>query len=202
MTSFDFSLYCPAKRVFMKKVAGLFVLFCFLVTARSQAQQVSFGELLQLKESTFQNFEDVMHNKGYHFLSVTKGDRQCATFKKGENIISYCTGRKRDDDEVKDSLNKDVSVICELLHRDDYIALKSQIKETDARKSKTHLLDNGTEIAHLYLDNEVSVHLRTIMFRKFQEHVYQIEIFSNTENESIPDRNLRSNESFYDFDPK
>lgn len=201
MTSFEFSLYCPAKRVFMKKVAGLFIIFCFLVTSKSQAQHVTFSELLQLKESTFQNFEDVMHNKGYHFLSVTKGDRQCATFRKGESIISYCTGRRRDED-IKDSLNKDVSVTCELLHRADYIELKSQIKETEARKSKTHTLDNGTEIAHLYLDNEISVHLRTIMFRKFQEHVYQIEIFSNTENESIPDRNLRSNETFYDFDPK
>jgi hypothetical protein len=202
MTSFEFSLYCPAKRVFMKKVAGLFILFCCLVTAKSQAQHVTFSELVQLKESTFQNFEDVMHVKGYHFLHVTKGDNQCATFKKDDNIISYCTGRRREDDDTKDNANKDVTVLCEFLRRADYIAMNGQIVETEARKSKTHTLDNGTEITHLYIDNDMSVHLRTVMFRKSKEHAYQVLIFSNTENESIPDRNIRSNESYYDYDPK
>lgn len=174
----------------MKKTSLLLAACGILVANAVTAQELSFDELVSLRSMNLKKAETFLHEKGFDFYGVQKGDHESVTFKSHDAKVSYCVHN------TNESGNSDVEILYSVTNRADYLAMKKDIKSKTERESTFHMLENDDAIEHLTVDGELAVHFRTINNYKSQSHTYMIEILPNDNDKYVRKTRLRSNSRY------
>jgi len=156
----------------MKKIL-LAILISFNFCSLSFGQDFSFDELVKLRSNTYPAFETYVHDKGYKLSHLEYNDA-CTVFRSASNVISYCHYY---DDGF--SYHNHVSVKFETASREEYEKLKKQV-EANMQYYSTRLRRFSREhyMEHIYVNDNIVVHMYDITYRDDDKPYYEIEIFS------------------------
>ena len=156
----------------MKSIAILF-LFAFGFSLVTSAQDFSFDELAKLRKNDFPAFETKAHEKGYELDHLEYNER-CTIYRKGTDVLSYCHYY---DDGF--SYHSHIAIKFETANKEAYEKIKADVvskmtyyKTRLVRKAHKHYME------HIYVNDDISVHLYDISFEDDDNPYFEIEIKS------------------------
>ncbi len=156
----------------MKKTI-LFLLISFSFCTLSFGQDFSFDELVKLRSYTYPAFETYVHEKGYKLNHLEYNER-CTVFRNGKSVISYC--HYYDDGY---SYHNHVAIKFETSSKEEYEKLKQQVASTmQYYKTKLRRFSSQHYLEHIYVNDNISVHLYDISYRDDVRPYYEIEVYS------------------------
>jgi hypothetical protein len=157
----------------MKKLALLlFISFSFCSITR--AQDFTFEELTKLRKMTFNKFESAVHDKGYGLNHLEDERDGCTVFRNGCNVISYC--HYCNDGH---GYRNHVAVKFETASSEVYEKVKRGI-EANMKYYKTQKKRYKSQhyVEHVYISDDLVVHIYDIAYRDDPRPYYEIEVFS------------------------
>ncbi len=156
----------------MKSIAFLF-LFAFGFSLVSSGQDFSFDELAKLRKKDFPAFETKAHEKGYELDHLEYNER-CTIYRKGTDVLSYCHYY---DDGF--SYHSHIAIKFETANKEAYEKIKAQVvagmtyyKTRLVRRAHKHYME------HIYVNDDISVHLYDISFEGDDNPYFEIEVKS------------------------
>jgi hypothetical protein len=156
----------------MKKIV-LLALLTFSFCTFGFAQDFSFDELVKLRSYTYPSFETYVHDKGYKLAHLERNER-CTVFRSGKNVVSYC--HYYDDGY---SYHNHVAIKFETSSKEEYEKIKQQIVASmEYYKTKLRRFSTHHYLEHIYVNDNISVHLYDISYRDDSKPYYEIEIYS------------------------
>lgn len=156
----------------MKKFL-LVILVTFSFGSLSFGQDFTFDELVKMRTSPYPSFETYVHDRGYKLDHLENGER-CTVFRNGSNVVSYC---HHYDDGF--SYKDHVGIKFETSSSELYEKLKRSIESTMTyHKTKLRRFTRHHYMEHIYVNDNVVVHVYDIAYKDDPKPYYEIEIFS------------------------
>ena len=161
----------------MKKSLPL-LLLTLCCSAPIFGQEFSFRDLTKLRTMPYPAFEAQVQQKGYKQSDV-ENNGNCAVFKNGRDVISYCLPSSDSVDLHGLAIERHPFIRLETADKSEYDRLKNDITAT-MNYYDTHSFKQRKDhyVEHIYLSDLLSVHLYNIAYHNDENPCYEIDVYS------------------------